>query len=817
MNRKFRPLVKTLLTSVILVVTLVTAIVSSLSILKDEAVKTHMEVAKLHANALSEQVTQTFNNINLLSSGLITLLEQHKNFDLLENKFKEVLFNSPYIRSINILNEDALIIYSSNNKNSTLQVNLDEFYPTPMFDKSILRFGTPYIGRDLAETLTNSKIVSSENSKQSFIPVLKHFSIKDRKYYILLSINSDYFYNRYASNLKNEFEYMDLIRIDGTLLFSSNQQSKVGNQVDGFLFDESLENSLSWGVENINDRVFITAYYLSDLYPINICIRMDLKSALSAWESKSSNISLLVSSLLIISALLVVLLLFKYHTEKEKELKAQRKQLKHQKKFQLLFEHGLFLVAILKEDGKIIDINHVGQNLLNEDINNLIAKDFWDLSCFSQTNRVWLKKVIKEYQKGDIINTELVIEDYKKQALNIEFSLMPIEIDGELELVALGLDITQRKQKEEELKQAYTVFQNTHDGIMITDENTNIINVNSAFVKSTGYSLEAIYNKTPKLLQSGKHSSEFYTSMWQSISETGLWEGELINKRKSGELFNEYITISAVYDEKGLIKNYIGIFADTTKQKEQEKRLKDQEKMLSQQSKMAAMGEMIENIAHQWRQPLSVISTISTGMIFKKGIDLDDKEDEIKELEKINETTQYLSQTIEDFRDFLKTDKPRMMFDLENTLNKSLKLISSKLKNREIDIIQNVEDVHLYGIENELIQVLLNLFNNSRDILEEQNMQNKVIMIELSKDDKNAILKIKDNGGGIDESIIDRVFEPYFTTKHKSQGTGIGLYMTEEIIVNHMNGEISCYNEQFEYKDNIYKGACFELILPIDE
>ena len=814
MNKKFQPLVKTLLISMILVLTIVTAIVSSLSILKEEAAKTHMEIAKLHANALSDQVTQTFNNLNLLSSSLITLLEQHKDFTLLEEKFKEVLFNSPYIRSINILDKNASVLYTSNSDNQSLKIDISDFYPKPLFDKSILRFGTPYKGRDLNSTQANEQ---SSYSQESFIPVLKFFNIKDKEYYVLLSINSDYFYNRYASNLKNDFEYMDLIRIDGTLLFSSSDKIKVGTRVTSFLFEESIKNSLSWGIEEVNNRLYITSYYLSDLFPLNICIRMDLKAALGAWESKSSNISLLVSSLLIISALLVILLLFKYHTEKENELKAQRKQLKHQKKFQLLFEHGLFLVAILKDDGRIIDMNHVGQNLIKQNTDDLMGQKFWNLACFDQTDRVWLKKVIKDYKKDEIINSELTIQDHRKKPIDIEFSLLSLEIDGELELVALGLDITLRKKKEEQLKQAYTVFENTHDGIMITDENTKIINVNNAFVKSTGYSLRDIRNSTPQLLQSGKYNKDFYSNMWCSINENGFWEGELINKKKTGELFNEYITISAVYDEKGNITNYIGIFADTTKQKEQEKRLKDQEKMLAQQSKMAAMGEMIENIAHQWRQPLSVISTISTGMIFKKEIDLDDKEEDIKELEKINDATQYLSQTIEDFRDFLKTDKPRMMFELNNTLNKSLKLISSKLKNREIDIVQNIDDVSLYGIENELIQVLLNIFNNSRDILEEKIVKNKVIMIDVSKDEDNAIIRIKDNGGGIQEDIIDRVFEPYFTTKHKSQGTGIGLYMTEEIIVKHMNGEISCYNEQFEYKGDIYKGACFELILPIDE
>jgi signal transduction histidine kinase len=231
---------------------------------------------------------------------------------------------------------------------------------------------------------------------------------------------------------------------------------------------------------------------------------------------------------------------------------------------------------------------------------------------------------------------------------------------------------------------------------------------------------------------------------------------------------------------------------------------------------LAAMGEMIENIAHQWRQPLSVISSAVTGMQLQKELNLNEnKEDDIKSLILVNQSVQYLSKTIDDFRNFLKTDKIKSKISINNTLEKSLSLLSSKLKNRNISIIKNLEELTICGIENELLQVFMNILSNAKDVLEDKRIDEKMIFIDITKDNKNVVISIKDNGGGINESIINRVFEPYFTTKHKSQGTGIGLYMSQEIVQNHMGGTISCTNTSYEYNSKNYTGAMFKITLPL--
>ena len=228
---------------------------------------------------------------------------------------------------------------------------------------------------------------------------------------------------------------------------------------------------------------------------------------------------------------------------------------------------------------------------------------------------------------------------------------------------------------------------------------------------------------------------------------------------------------------------------------------------------MASMGEMIENIAHQWRQPLSVISTAATGIRIQKEFGTISKEEEIEVLNTINESVQYLSATIEDFRHFLRNDKEFKEFSLKESLNTAIKLIGSKLENSDI-IINHIQDIQIFGLRNEFIQVLINILNNAKDVLNEINIKNKYIYISSYTKDKNVIVKIKNNGKKIPENIINRIFEPYFTTKYKSQGTGIGLYMSTEIIANHMKGTLTVKNEDFIYNNEQLQGPCFKINIP---
>ncbi len=253
------------------------------------------------------------------------------------------------------------------------------------------------------------------------------------------------------------------------------------------------------------------------------------------------------------------------------------------------------------------------------------------------------------------------------------------------------------------------------------------------------------------------------------------------------------------------------------KVKSQVNDLRKKDFVLNQQSKLVAMGEMIGNIAHQWRQPLSAISTLASGIRVQKEIGLVSDEQLDEDLKNIVETTNILSNTIDDFRNFYSNKKEKAEFEIESIINQVLNLVGANLKSKNIDIIKNIDNINIYSYKNEFLQVILNLINNSKDALVELNEEKKFIFINVKDNKTSLCFEIIDNGGGIDDNIINRIFEPYFTTKFKSQGTGIGLFMSKNIIDNSLHGNIRVENTEFEYENKKYKGAKFVIDIPYSD
>ncbi|MCT7537106.1 sensor histidine kinase [Aliarcobacter butzleri] len=259
---------------------------------------------------------------------------------------------------------------------------------------------------------------------------------------------------------------------------------------------------------------------------------------------------------------------------------------------------------------------------------------------------------------------------------------------------------------------------------------------------------------------------------------------------------------------------YVSIFLEN-KLKEYKKELDNKQAILYQQSKMAAMGEMIGNIAHQWRQPLSIITTATSGMVLQKQMGVLTDEFFFEASNRINTSSQYLSQTIDDFRNFFIPNKEKSKVNLIEIFKKTLDLISAQFSSKDIEIIKNIEGVEFESYENELIQALINILNNSRDELIKKDGERFIFVDAFEKDNFINII-IKDNAGGVIKENLDKIFEPYFTTKYKSQGTGIGLYMTEEIITKHLNGTICVENVEFTYNEKEYFGAEFTIKIDLN-
>jgi signal transduction histidine kinase len=226
------------------------------------------------------------------------------------------------------------------------------------------------------------------------------------------------------------------------------------------------------------------------------------------------------------------------------------------------------------------------------------------------------------------------------------------------------------------------------------------------------------------------------------------------------------------------------------------------------QNKFTALGEMIGNISHQWKQPLNTLNiAISKLQLFANENKLE-KDMLLKSLNRMEYNISFLSRTIDLFRDFFKRSSVCEMFELNSLIENILFIIQDSFTTKDIDIITKLDsEVMIFGDRLKLEQAILNILNNAKDALITNRSNMPRIVIETKSDSKYATIVITDNGGGVDKEIIDKVFDLYFTTKDKLDGTGFGLYLVKTIVENDFNGDIWCRNSE--------NGAVFTIKIPI--
>ena len=371
--------------------------------------------------------------------------------------------------------------------------------------------------------------------------------------------------------------------------------------------------------------------------------------------------------------------------------------------------------------------------------------------------------------------------------------------------------IKQKEKIQEKEKYESTVIEANNNAIIAIDWTGKITTFNKKAENMFGWSKDEMigFRNLTKLMPSKYHKS--YNKSSKKYLDTGISCGiinsyqELEGMRKDGTTFPLRISFGAKWKFKNVI--VVASIIDLTQDRERDS-------IVMQQSKMAAMGEMLESIAHQWRQPLSVITTASSGIKMQKEFDILTDEILLTSCDSITNSAQHLSQTIDDFRSFFQEDKVKKHFNAKDIFHKTMALLTSKFKNIEIEIIENIDDVNTNGFGNELVQVFMNILNNAKDELEIQDIK-RMIFVDIHQITDNIVIKIKDNAGGIPEDILPKIFDSNFTTKLERDGTGIGLYMTKKIIENSFKGTIEANNVSYRYNGKDYAGAEFAITIPL--
>jgi len=437
----------------------------------------------------------------------------------------------------------------------------------------------------------------------------------------------------------------------------------------------------------------------------------------------------------------------------------------------------------------------------HEDTTTEVLKDIWNTI---ENDKTWIGE-LKNYTKS-------------KKVKYFNLYIEPLYLDNKkVGYRSISEDITDKNTFEELNKYQKSILSFFDKGNTVlfkwkNDESKSIEYVSESIYKLTGYSSDEFINRnlTYSSLVDKEDLKKINLEFKKAIKKKEDYIKHEPYRIKTIKGKEKWILDSTVLlYEDGEITHYLGYMTDITEHILQQR-------MIFQQSRTSAIGEMIGNIAHQWRQPLSVISTVATGLKLNLALDdTFDKKDISKNLDKINKHTQHLSCTIDDFRNFFKDNLNTVEHNnLKDTIKRVRELTVDSFNSNFIEYNEDIEDVSYDYNENIFIQALLNIYNNAKDALSEKKYD-RYFSIRIKKNQKEIIIKIKDNGGGIKDELIEKIFEPYFTTKHESIGTGIGLYMTNQIVTKQLNGTIVAHNVEFTHNNKEYKGVEFVVRISI--
>ncbi|NOR58471.1 MAG: PAS domain S-box protein [Sulfurimonas sp.] len=446
----------------------------------------------------------------------------------------------------------------------------------------------------------------------------------------------------------------------------------------------------------------------------------------------------------------------------------------------------------------------------------------------SKSVLIKLDRAVKEYEK--YANSQLeTLAEYEFYLMLTTLFVLLLEV---FFIFRPAAKIIEEDTLEIINKEGYekAVIESNNNAIIAIDGTAKITTYNKKAEQMFGWTKEEMLNTRnlsklvpPKYKEKHNISSLNYLTTGKSCGILGK-EHELEAIKKDGSIFPIIISFGSKYKPDSAL--VVANISDITIHKENESKLKalnenleaiinektkklqeinenleymietktneniKQLEIIQEQSKLASMGEMIGAIAHQWRQPLNEINMsiqnldddYDDGMVDKKFID--------KFIDKNKKTIKFMSNTIDDFRNFFRIDKVKEKFSLKEAVSSTISIQSTQLSSHNIEISLSGDDFEISGFRSELQQVILNIINNAKDALLSKNIQNGKIDIKLN----DRTVEIQDNGGGIPQDIINRIFEPYFTTKDQGKGTGIGLYMSKMIIEDNIGGTIKVQN-----------------------
>ena len=480
-------------------------------------------------------------------------------------------------------------------------------------------------------------------------------------------------------------------------------------------------------------------------------------------------------------------------------------------RFRLIVENGGDAFFLIDMKGDIRDVNRLATNSLGYSYDELLSMKIVDFEMDLSTEKILA--MFDKMKPGNMKTLEGRHKCKDGTIFPVEVRLSMVEQQGERLVLAHARDVSERKLAEEKLHRFSQALEQSGEAIMITDAEGNIEHINQAFTEITGYTEEEALGQNPRILKSDQQGARFFEKMWSTIEEGHVWQGKVVNRKKSGDLYPAMLSISPIKNSAGEIANFVSVQQNL----EQFEALEAQ---FHQAQKMEAIGTLVGGIAHDFNNALAGI----TGNLYLAKRKVADLPDVVARLESVEKLSFRAAATIQQLLAFSRKGIVRMApITIAAFLKEVVKLQQATIP-ENIAVLLEIEEsgMHVKGDVNQLQQVVMNVINNAYDAV--AGIDDPSITISLHKflsddrfleknpeltADEYVAIEVKDNGCGIEQEHLAKIFEPFFTTKEIGKGSGLGLSMVYGTVHSH-GGTVNVESEPGV-------GSTFTIYLPVLE
>jgi len=492
-----------------------------------------------------------------------------------------------------------------------------------------------------------------------------------------------------------------------------------------------------------------------------------------------------------------------------RQKRAEESLRESEERFRRLYEQSPAPYQSLDSEGNILDVNNAWLEDLGYERGDVIGKWFGDFLA-ADGPALFAQRFARFKALGEVHGVEFEMKRKCGATIAVSYEGR-ISLDEKGEFVrthCVFTNITERRNAEVERERLSRAIEQAAEAVMITDAEGTILYVNPAFEKITGFSSEEAVAANPRLLKSGEHDGSFYKGLWDTIKAGNVWAGRLTNRRKDGRLYYEDATISPVRDSSGKIVNFVAVKRDMTEHLELSKQL-------LQAQKMEAVGTLAGGVAHDFNNILQIALGYSELILGDEEFPRHHRAD----LKKIHESATRGADLVQRLLTFSrKTEiKPRPL-NLNRRITELRKMLERTIpKMIDIQLFLGENLTPIYADPTQIDQVLMNLALNARDAMPEGGrltietaniiLDEEYARIHLDANPgRHIVLMVMDTGSGMDKDTLEHIFEPFYTTKLPSQGTGLGLAMVHGIVKHH-KGHVRCYSEPGQ-------GTTFKIYFP---